>query len=254
MTIEVRCFACGSSYSVNDDKAGKKLRCRECQAIITIPTGPDTVVVQRPVQSKPPRNPESPTRSPVEAAASAASRAPAGGSKTGIIIASVAGGVVILAGLIVGIVFAVKAATDDDDRKDRSSRKDDDNGGTRRKTLYEQHEQLQKDALQALTDYAETLESIRSPATGNAAIGRLNRIADELDRILKRAKALPKLSEADEKKLDRKFEGKGQQVAQRIKTAKIRAAQAAGFNRELQQADLRVTRKILELAALDQEP
>ncbi|MCA9029370.1 MAG: hypothetical protein KDA66_01100 [Planctomycetaceae bacterium] len=39
MTIQVSCQDCGMAYEVPDEKAGKKFRCKQCQAIVSIPEG-----------------------------------------------------------------------------------------------------------------------------------------------------------------------------------------------------------------------
>lgn len=37
MTISFKCKKCGKGYKVSDDKAGKKVKCRQCSALIRIP-------------------------------------------------------------------------------------------------------------------------------------------------------------------------------------------------------------------------
>lgn len=37
MSISVKCHQCSRSYSVKDENAGKKFRCQECQAVVTVP-------------------------------------------------------------------------------------------------------------------------------------------------------------------------------------------------------------------------
>lgn len=37
MTISFQCRKCGKKYKVNDDKAGKKIKCRQCEAVMKIP-------------------------------------------------------------------------------------------------------------------------------------------------------------------------------------------------------------------------
>lgn len=39
MSIPVRCSACRASYTLNDSLAGKKVRCKECKAVITVQGG-----------------------------------------------------------------------------------------------------------------------------------------------------------------------------------------------------------------------
>lgn len=37
VTIPVKCVACGADYSVQDDKAGRKFRCKYCEAVVEVP-------------------------------------------------------------------------------------------------------------------------------------------------------------------------------------------------------------------------
>ena len=37
MSIQVRCGNCGADYEVSDDKAGKKFKCRSCDATVRVP-------------------------------------------------------------------------------------------------------------------------------------------------------------------------------------------------------------------------
>lgn len=39
MPLEVQCPSCSTRYRVGDDKGGKQLRCRKCQAVIDVPLG-----------------------------------------------------------------------------------------------------------------------------------------------------------------------------------------------------------------------
>lgn len=41
MPISVECPQCGKGYRVGDDKAGRKMKCKECDAVVTIPAGGD---------------------------------------------------------------------------------------------------------------------------------------------------------------------------------------------------------------------
>jgi hypothetical protein len=40
MPITFKCSGCGKAYKVGDEKAGKKLKCPGCQAVVTVPSGP----------------------------------------------------------------------------------------------------------------------------------------------------------------------------------------------------------------------
>lgn len=37
MAIEVSCGKCGKAYRVREDRAGTKIRCKECQSVISVP-------------------------------------------------------------------------------------------------------------------------------------------------------------------------------------------------------------------------
>ena len=37
MPISVSCPACGKEYNVKDEAAGKKFKCKECEAIVEVP-------------------------------------------------------------------------------------------------------------------------------------------------------------------------------------------------------------------------
>ncbi len=39
MPLEVECPGCSTRYRVGDDKGGKRLRCKKCQEVITVPMG-----------------------------------------------------------------------------------------------------------------------------------------------------------------------------------------------------------------------
>lgn len=40
MPISVNCPSCGRAYSVKDDAAGKKFRCKQCEAVVSVPDAP----------------------------------------------------------------------------------------------------------------------------------------------------------------------------------------------------------------------
>ncbi|MBI5757589.1 MAG: hypothetical protein HZA46_03615 [Planctomycetales bacterium] len=40
MPITFKCSGCGKAYKVADEKAGKKMKCPGCQAVVTVPSGP----------------------------------------------------------------------------------------------------------------------------------------------------------------------------------------------------------------------
>lgn len=48
MSLEVQCEQCGKAYRVGDEHAGKRVRCKACQAVINIPT-PAAVIAPPPL-------------------------------------------------------------------------------------------------------------------------------------------------------------------------------------------------------------
>lgn len=40
MPIEIACAQCGKKYRINEDKAGKKFRCKQCESLILVPVAP----------------------------------------------------------------------------------------------------------------------------------------------------------------------------------------------------------------------
>ncbi len=46
--IEVQCPECGKTYKVKEEKAGKKVRCKQCSAVFTVPTAEEPSEVSTP--------------------------------------------------------------------------------------------------------------------------------------------------------------------------------------------------------------
>jgi predicted Zn finger-like uncharacterized protein len=64
MPISVSCGECGTSYTVKDEAAGRKFKCRECSAVIEVPAGlgvaPQPAADRAPVVPVPPRDEAAP--------------------------------------------------------------------------------------------------------------------------------------------------------------------------------------------------
>src|SRR5262245_14677025 len=117
MAITVRCPQCETSYSLVDRAAGKKVRCKQCQAMIEVPTAgspahDEAAEVPLPPKSRKKAGTESvegkvrDSGVPGEEASAAArlkSKRPAGKRRRWL-VASLAG-LVVIAGLTVGIVW-----------------------------------------------------------------------------------------------------------------------------------------------------
>jgi hypothetical protein len=79
MAIEVSCRKCGKAYRVREERAGTKIRCKDCQATIAVPTlddgadadefGGDASWEQEEPRSSPGRNRSNPAKVASAAAA-----------------------------------------------------------------------------------------------------------------------------------------------------------------------------------------
>lgn len=132
MAIVVTCDECGKKYRVGDDKAGKRMRCRECSNSLTIPAADDFGDDEWEDSPAPARRPAA--RKPGRAATSGKSRGSArkksgakksgkakGKSKKGkssagmspVVKYSIAGGIVLATALVVFIILQSKRGDDD---------------------------------------------------------------------------------------------------------------------------------------------
>jgi hypothetical protein len=97
MTIRAECSECGKQYQMSDDKAGRKFRCRACEAVVHIP---DEDEYEAP--SRPRRKPASKKGRAGGRRKKSRSKKSKSGANTGLIVGMGAGGVVLVAGIVVG--------------------------------------------------------------------------------------------------------------------------------------------------------
>lgn len=105
MAISVQCPGCGRDYRVKDELAGKKIRCKDCETAIIIPTSDE----DDDFADEPPEELPTPAARPKKKAAKPAKKRPSsGGMSTGmkwVLGLLVAGGVMVL--LCCGGLFLV---------------------------------------------------------------------------------------------------------------------------------------------------
>ncbi len=46
MAILISCGKCGKRYSVKDELAGKKIRCKECETLVAVPPPPAMTTIR----------------------------------------------------------------------------------------------------------------------------------------------------------------------------------------------------------------
>ncbi len=215
--IDVQCPTCSKGYRVSDDKAGKKLRCRECQAVVSIPAAVDLDLGgyddfdTDDYGAAPGGDAFDDAFSPQPATRSSHRRrrkpVKKSGGNAGIIIAAVCGGGMILLVLVVGIVFAVK------------------NMGT--SSAYKQHEKLSEDVIDQMRELTAALESVTDRNSAKAAALRINRVCDKLEEIINAEKKLPRLTRAENRRLKEKVDNETEKLDREIEGIASRAAKAS---------------------------
>ena len=99
MTIRAECQECGKQYQMSDDKAGRKFRCRECEAVVHVP---DDYEDEYETPASPRRKPASKKGRAGGRGKKSRSKKSKSGANTGLIVGMGAGGVVLVAGIVVG--------------------------------------------------------------------------------------------------------------------------------------------------------
>jgi hypothetical protein len=95
MTIATECQECGKQHRVPDDKAGRKFRCRACEAVVHIPDEYEAPI-------RPRRKPASKKRRDGGEGKKSRSKKSKSSANTGLIVGMATGGVVLVAGIAVG--------------------------------------------------------------------------------------------------------------------------------------------------------
>lgn len=249
--IDVSCPNCSKVYRVSDDKAGKKLRCRECQAVVPIaaPAGDDFDLggyddfgddFGTPQERDPFADSFGPSGGSGSRPRPQGRRRPAkkqSGSNAGIIIAAVGGGIVVVAGIVVGIVFAVKAAGDKEDDKSKKSSDTnptvvnvpgmpgENNGGAG--GAYAQHKKLGDDLIKEMGELVAAMESVRDRNSARVAAGRINKVCDRFEQLTATGQTLPKLTFDENQRLKRELDSQMRGITARLQSVSIRAGRAS---------------------------
>jgi len=99
MTINCECGNCGKEYRVSDERAGRKFRCRQCDADVHVPDGYED---EYEVPSSPRRNPASKRRRSGGGGKQTRSKKSKSNTNTSLIVGIGAGSIVLVAGIVVG--------------------------------------------------------------------------------------------------------------------------------------------------------
>lgn len=233
MSIHVQCQDCGKQYRVGDDKAGKRLRCKSCGAIVPIPAsqsdefgfddefkddyglddyGADDYGAPAPA---PRRRSGSRYNTGADSGSSRPRRSSGGkrsskrrkkksGSKTGVIIGGSVGGVIGLL-IVIGAIVAV----------------------ARGASSYSKHEAVADEMMVLLEDFVVILEGIDSPESARLAAPKIDALTNRMQELADRAKKLPKISRRENDRLKRKIERKTKELEPRSRKAATNAASKA---------------------------
>jgi predicted Zn finger-like uncharacterized protein len=96
MTIPVECGECGASYKVKDDKAGTRIKCPKCSAVIKVPSGDDDDEFVEPTPSKRKTAPKGSSR---KGAKKGGAKSGGGSNQTALIAGAAVFGVLVVGGI-----------------------------------------------------------------------------------------------------------------------------------------------------------
>lgn len=211
--INVSCYACGAAHNVSDDKAGKKLKCRECDAVVRIPESEGITAELRMPGTPPSQPPPQPAQQRHEVNEFAPAR---GGSNTGLIIGlSIGGGVLVVAGIVVGILFAAGVFSSD---KKKDGDENGNLGGRVRggsKSAAEQYEEVTKSLIDLLNRYAKAMNSARDQDSARSAAVEINRLCQEMQKLGTQLQAIPSLTAEEDRRLEGEYQGRTATAFQR---------------------------------------
>jgi hypothetical protein len=88
---------------------------------------------------------------------------------------------------------------------------------------YEKHEALSKEMIHGLNELAKALESVKDPESAKRAAVRVEKVCDQMEEIEWRAKALPKITKADDERLRQQFEPDFQKTQARLNKVAFQA-------------------------------
>jgi hypothetical protein len=219
----ITCPSCGTGLKIKVDlPPGKRIKCPRCETTFAPEgDGEPGAVPAGAVQSGPPRPaPAPPPRRSREeeddfddepARPARRKRKPArkGANPILILCLAIAAGVLFVGGGVTVLISLLSKG-----------------GGA--SSAYGQNEAVAKELVQALTDMAEALESVKDANSAKTAAGKLNTICDRVEGLAKRAKELPKLTQAEDKRLKDQYEPQMRTLAGRMQNAGFEAGRRCG--------------------------
>lgn len=206
--INVQCYACGAAHNVSDDKAGKKLKCRECGAVVRIPES-DGITAELRMPGSPAKPPPQPVPQRTQRPSEESDFAPArGGSNTGLIIGlSIGGGVLVVAGIVVGILFAAGVFSSEEKKKrDGGSSSLGGNGRGGSMSAAERYEQVTKRLIDLLNRYAKAMSDARDQNSARKATVEINRLCQEMQKLGTQLQAIPPLTAEENRRLKGEYQ------------------------------------------------
>jgi len=129
-----------------------------------------------------------------------------GGSNTALIVGLVIGGGVLVLGAIIALAIALWPSGSN----------------------YSKHEAAAQEVIQLMRELAEALESVRDPASARTAAAKIEQICDRIEKLEQKLKSLPKITQAEDKRLKNKFEPELNQVAKRAENSAFQAGVNSG--------------------------
>ncbi len=91
-----------------------------------------------------------------------------------------------------------------------------------------EHEAIAKEMLLVLTNFAEALEGVKDMETAKAAAPKIEKVAEDMEKVGKKLKDLPKLSKEEDAEFKKKFDPELMKVSKRLADVAIKAGVASG--------------------------
>lgn len=214
--IRVSCDLCGTPYQLSDDKSGKNIRCRECDAIVNIPR------LAGQIDDSCSDDDYEPPRQRLRRHRSTRRKS---GRNPALIIGATLGSLFLVADLSAGIYFLVKSPAKDETTADKKLA----SGGSKSKnnevksptsSAVQQHDQVMKDLNVQMKEMASAFESIHDIQSARAAATRIDRVCDVVNKIADRASGLPEISPKENEQLKIKYGPSVRETARRMDRVK----------------------------------
>jgi hypothetical protein len=235
----ITCPSCGTGLKIKVElPPGKRIKCPRCETTFAPDGEPQPGAVPAgAVQSGLPRVPSSPPpprRSRAEdeeededepiRRKKRKRKSRKGGNSVLVIILGIASGVLFVGGAVLVLISLLSKG----------------GGGS-------DHEGLVKDSIRLMGELIAAMESVKDANSARAAADKLNRIADRLEEIGRKAKDLPKIGEAEEKRLKEKYEPEMLRLQGQLRNATMQADRNHGGEVSYLNAKRRLVQVALEL-------